>query len=66
MTATSRVVALARTRLEPVAINNGDLAAFVPNQARALQATGCLRHTLAPNAQQMGQKFLSDGELIGR
>src|SRR6185436_15567899 len=50
--------------LQAAHIEEGDIAAAVPNQLPALQGTGRAGHTHAANAQHQCQKFVGQVKLI--
>jgi hypothetical protein len=58
------LVALAHPRLQALTVQHLDMAAAVANQPRALQFSGGFGHTLAPDAQHVGDQLLRHMDFV--
>src|ERR1700722_4511479 len=59
-----RVVAFARGALKSPAVKNTDLAPGIVDQATAAEASGSYGDRTATHAEHVGQKFVSEMEMI--
>src|SRR4030095_9645912 len=58
------LIALTRPRLQPRAIDYGDLAPAVMNQPSVLQLPGSLGDTFAAHPQHVGDQLLRHGQFV--